>query len=356
MAIGLPPLKIDYLKAFTDDTGVFQHAKFCIPKRSEGYTTDDNARALIAAVKYHRLLMDEDTNDLVKVYLAFLNHMQKPDGNFHNYLGYDRNFLDIDGSPDAAGRTLWACGCTLNSQIPQDMRLVAKDIFDRGLPWVFKTVSLRFNSATIAGLYEYDQAYPDKNLKETAKKLGRTLLQHYHDQNKSDWHWFEPYLTYDNARLTQAMFLAYLMVKENEFLEVAEEAMDFLLKTQSTDGVFVPIGNNGWYKRGGNRAIYAQQPLEAAAMVDAAVDGYHATQKKKYLEAAHQAFRWFLGENSRKIVMYNADTGGCYDGLEATCVNRNQGGESSISYLLARLKMEEIGHQREFKPKSTQQV
>ena len=134
-------------------------------------------------------------------------------------LGYDRNFLDVDGSPDAAGRTLWACGCTLNSQIPQDMRLVAKDIFDQGLPWVLKSQLLSgFNSATIAGLYEYYQAYPDKSLKDTAEKLGETLIQHFHDQSKPDWHWFEPYLTYDNARLTQALFLAYLMVKKPEFL------------------------------------------------------------------------------------------------------------------------------------------
>lgn len=347
----MPPIKIDYLRTFTDDTGLFQHAKLCIPRRSEGYTTDDNARALIAAVRYHRLTGDPAMYQLVHVYLAFLNHMQKPDGNFHNYLSYGRTYLDVDGSPDAAGRTLWACGCTINSQLPKDMRYVAKDIFDRGLPWVWKTTSLRFYSEAIAGLHEYYQAFPDENLKINAEKLGDNLIQHYKDQSKGDWQWFEPCLVYDNARLPQALFLAYSLVKKQEFLEVAEQAMDFLLKTHTVDGVFAPIGNDGWYKRGGNRAMYDQQPLEAAAMVDAAVEGYNVTKKRIYLDVANSSFGWFIGRNSRGIMMYNAGTGGCYDGLGADYVNYNQGGESSISYLMARMRMEEIRqgllHQKE---------
>jgi uncharacterized protein YyaL (SSP411 family) len=338
----LPPIKIDYLKAFTDDTGLFQHAKFCIPKRSEGYTTDDNARALVAAVRYHRLSGDPAMQSLVHVYLAFLNHMQKPDGNFHNYLSYGRTYQDIDGSPDAAGRTLWACGCTVNSQLPRDMRLVAKDIFDRGFPWVFKSTSLRFYSEALAGLYEYYQAYPDGQLVESAEKLGDILLQHYSDQSKDGWQWFEPHLIYDNARMPQAMFLAYSLAKKREFLYVAEQSMDFLTRTQMVDGVYVPIGNDGWYRRGGSRAMYDQQPLEAAAMVDAAVEGYNATGKRGYIDVADAVFGWFLGKNSRGAMMYNPDTGGCYDGLGTDCVNQNQGGESSISYLMARLRLEEI--------------
>ena len=321
---------------------MFQHAKFCIPKRAEGYTTDDNARALIAAVRYHRLKRDPTMKRLASIYLAFLNHMQKPDGNFHNYLSYERTYLDVDGSEDSAGRTLWACGCAMNSDLPQDMRLVAKDIFDRGLPWVWKSISLRFYSAAIAGLCQYNQAIPNGALKECVEKLGDSLVQHFRDETKGDWRWFEPHLTYDNARLVQALFLAYIMVKKTEFLTVAEEGMDFLLKTQLVDGVFVPIGNDGWYKRGGNRPLYDQQPLEAAAMVEAAVDGYYASRNKRYLDAASRVFGWFLGKNSRNIMMYNPETGGCYDGLGADFVNPNQGGESSISYLLARLRLDGV--------------
>jgi uncharacterized protein YyaL (SSP411 family) len=231
------------------------------------------------------------------------------------------------------------------------MRLVAKDIFDHGLPWVFKSTSLRFYSEALAGLYEYNQAFHDEAIKVSAEKLGDHLLQHYKDQSKDGWQWFEPYLTYDNARLPQALFLAYSLVRKQEFLEVAEQSMDFLLRTQMLDGVFVPIGNDGWYKRGGKRPLYDQQPLEAAAMVDAAVEGYNATGKQGYLEVANQVFGWFIGKNSRGVMMYNPDTGGCYDGLAADCVNYNQGGESSISYIMARLRLEEIQqgvlHQKE---------
>jgi uncharacterized protein YyaL (SSP411 family) len=221
------------------------------------------------------------------------------------------------------------------------MRLVAKDIFDRGLPWVWKSISLRFYSSTIFGLSEYYQVFPDKELKLCAEKLGDSLVHHFLDQTKDGWQWFEPNLTYDNARLTQALYLAYIMVKNPQFLDAAEKSMNFLLRTLMVDGIFVPIGNDGWFKRGGNRPFYDQQPLEAAAMVEAAVDGYYATGQRGYLNIAYAVFGWFLGRNSRNKMMYNPQTGGCYDGLSFEFVNKNQGGESSVSYLLARLKLEE---------------
>ena len=342
MAIQLPPLKMDYLRSFTDDTGVFQHAKYCIPRRNEGYTTDDNARALIACIKYHRLKKDPEMKSLANVYLAFLNHMQKLDGNFHNYLGYERSFLDVDGSEDCIGRTLWSCGCTINSALPKDMKLVAKDIFDRGLPWVWKTTSLRFSAFTIMGLSQYFQTLPDKNLTLSVGKLADNLVQQYQDMAKDDWHWFEPHLTYDNARLPQALFLAYSMIGNEKYLEVAKESMDFLLETQMVNGVFVPIGNDGWYKRGGNRAFHDQQPLEASGMVETAIDAFYATKDRNYLKVANVIFEWFLGRNMENAMLYNPETGGCFDGLCRNSVNLNQGAESSISYLLARLSLEEL--------------
>jgi hypothetical protein len=342
MSIRLPPLKIGYLEALTDDTGVFQHAKYCIPKRNEGYTTDDNARALIVCTKYQRLKNDPQARVLANIYLAFLNHMQKPDGNFHNYLSYERSFLDVDGSEDCIGRALWSCGCAINSTLPDDMKRVAKEIFDRGLPWVWKLTSLRFYAFTLMGLSEYFRAIPDDNLKVSAEKLADSLIQHYQDEVKDGWRWFEPNLTYDNARLPQALLAAYMMVGKQKYLYVAKESMDFLLKTQMVNDVFVPIGNHGWYKRGGKRAFYDQQPLEATAMVEAAVDAFYATKDKGYVEVANMVFEWFLGRNSQKVMVYNPQIAGCFDGISPQEVNMNQGAESSISYLLARLKVEEL--------------
>ncbi|MCL2358361.1 MAG: glycosyltransferase [Nitrososphaerota archaeon] len=279
---------------------------------------------------------------LIRVYLAFLNHMQRPDGNFHNYLSYERTYLDMEGSEDSAGRALWACGCTLNSSVSKELQMVAKDLFDRGLSVMGKAVCLRFHAAMLLGLYEYHQAMPVDHFRDYAKKLGNIFIQSFQDQAKEDWQWFEPYLTYDNARLPQALFAAYRLVGEPQFLETAKKAMDFLLKTQIMDGNFVPIGNDGWYKRGGKRPLYDQQPLEAAATVEASVDAYYVTKNKCYLEAAETAFGWFLGRNSRKVMVYNPQTGGCYDGISQQYINLNQGAESSICYLLARLKLEEV--------------
>ncbi len=333
---------MDYLISLSDDTGVFQHAKFCIPKRTEGYTTDDNARALIASTRYYRLKKDARMESLAKVYLAFLNHMQKPEGAFHNYLGYERSYLDVDGSEDCIGRALWACGYVVNSNLPKYVRMVARDIFDKALPWVWKSTWLRFYASTIFGLSEYYQVYQHNDVKTNIEKLADSILQHYKDEAKSDWQWFEPWLTYDNARLPQALFQAYNALGKKNYLDVAKESLDFIIKTQVVNDVFVPVGNDGWYKRGGNRPFYDQQPLEADALVEAAVEGFYATKNKKYLQIANTAFEWYLGRNSRKVIMYNKETGGCFDGLAPEKTNMNQGAESSISYLLARLKLEEL--------------
>ncbi len=338
----LPAIKIDYLQSFTDDTGVFQHARHCIPKREEGYTTDDNARALVACAQYSNIKSDQQIKKLASIYLAFLNHMQKPDGNFHNYLSYNRRFLDVDGSDDCLGRALWGCGRTVNSKLPSDTKLVAKEIFDNALPCLARSISLRAYAGAILGLYNCYKAKPADDLRENTEKLADSIVQQYQNEAKPDWRWFEPYLTYDNARLPQALFNAYMVTKKQVYLDVAQTSVDFILDTLVIDDKFVPIGNKGWYTYGGQRAIYDQQPLEAAALVDAAADAFYATRQTRYLEAAVVAFEWFLGRNTRQFVMYNPETGGCFDGLTADSANWNQGSESSISYLMARLKLDEL--------------
>jgi uncharacterized protein YyaL (SSP411 family) len=268
--------------------------------------------------------------------------MQKPDGSFHNYLSFDRRFLDVDGSDDCLGRALWACGRAVNSSLPDDSKMVAKEIFVKALPSVYKSISLRAYASAIFGLYNCYKVHPDDFLRENAGKLADNMIQQYQNEAKVDWNWFETYLTYDNARLPQALFDAYMITKKPVYLNIARESFDFLLSTQIIDKTFVPIGNNGWYTYGGERAIYDQQPLEAAAFVDAAADAYYATKDQRYLNVATMAFKWFLGRNTRKQVMYNPETGGCFDGLQPDSVNRNQGAESSISYLMARLKLDEL--------------
>ena len=339
----LPPIKLDFLKSLTDDTGIIQHAKFATPKRKEGYTTDDNARALMACIKYHQIYDGSEVEKLIGVYLSFLLHMQRPDGKMHNFLSYHRRFKDKVGSEDCMGRALWACGRTMNSNLHTEKKLISKEIFDKVFPWVPDFKSPRSKAFAILGLCHYYKAYPqDQNVILNMKALADQLLNNYKLESSSDWRWFEPYLTYVNGRLPQALFEAYENTHNERYLQTAKAALDFLLKVQMTDDVFVPIGNKGWYKRGEKRATDDQQSVEASCMVEATTAAFRATGDEKYRRTAHTIFNWFLGRNLQHVTVYNPKTGGCHDGITPKGLNLNQGAEATVSYLLARLELELI--------------
>jgi len=334
------PIKLDRLKALTDDTGILQHTKYSIPNRKEGYTTDDNARALVACIKFLQFHNDSDVSKLATTYLSFLFHMQRPDGKFHNLLSYSRNFLDDVGSEDCMGRSLWACGYSILTNLPKGIETISKEIFDKGFRHAPNFKSLRAKAFTILGLCYYSEAFPhDPNLSKNIVSLTEQLLDSYQQVSSSDWCWFEPYLTYVNARLSQALFLAYGIIGDERHLQIAKKSFDFLVKVQVIDEKIIPIGNKGWYKKGGKRALYDQQPIEASCMVEAALAAFRVTGDEKYQRIAHIAFGWFLGKNSQDVMVYNPKTGGCYDGITPEGVNLNQGAEATVSYLLARLKL-----------------
>lgn len=339
----LLPIKLDFLKLLTDDTGILQHAKFVIPKRKEGYTTDDNARALIVCTRYYPVHGNSHVEKLVDVYLGFLLYMQRPDGRLHNFLSYNRKPMDDAGSEDSMGRTLWACGNCMNSELPQKKKMLSKEIFDKAFPWASSFKSLRAKALSILGLYNYHKAYPqDQNVVLNVKTLADQLLQCYKLVSSNSWNWFEPYLTYINGRLPHALFSAYDSTRNEKYLQVAKESLDFLLQVQIIDDRFVPIGNNGWYKMGGERAFYDQQAIEASCTVEAAFEALRTTGDKKYRSAAYTVFEWFLGRNSQGLTVYNRETGGCHDGITPHGLNLNEGAEATVSYLLARLKIEAL--------------
>ncbi len=335
------PVKLDHFKALTDDTGILQHTKYSIPNRKKGYTTDDNARALIVCAKFLRLHRDSDVSKLANTYLSFLLHMQRPDGKFHNLLGYDRGFLDDVGSEDCMGRSLWACGYTVLAGLSKGIRTTSKEIFDNGFRHSSAFKSPRAKAFTILGLCYYYEAFPhDHNLFKNIVSLSEQLLDSYQRASSSDWCWFEPHLTYSNARLSQALFKTYTVTGDERCLHTAKESFDFLVKVQIADEKFVPIGNRGWYKKDGQRALYDQQPIEASCMVEAALAAFHVTCEEKYQKVAYTAFEWFFGKNTRNAIVYDATTGACYDGINPQGLNSNQGAEATISYLLARLELE----------------
>jgi len=337
----LPTIDLSHLVTLTDETGILHHTKFSIPERREGYTTDDNARALIACIKYLSLFTDFEIEKLVGVYLSFLLFMQKPDGRLHNLLAYDRTPIDENGSEDSMGRSLMACGHAINSNISKEKRLLTKQIFDNLSPWSSKFKSPRSKAFAIIGLNQYRKALPDDlNVLPNMRKLAQHLVEDYKSYASLNWDWFEPYLTYENAKLSQAMIDMFDASKNREYLQLARRTFDFLIKVQIKNGIFFPIGNRGWYKKGGKRAFYDQQPIEASSMVEAAVQGFKLTGEENYRKVAKIAFDWYLGNNTKTVAVYNEESGACYDGITPEGLNLNQGAESIITYLIARLELE----------------
>lgn len=267
--------------------------------------------------------------------------MQRPDGKFHNLLSYDRNFLDDVGSEECMGRSLWACGYAIAKSPFEGARATSKEIFDRGFRHAPNFKSPRAKAFTILGLCNYCKAFPDDhNLSNSIVSLTEHLMECYHRASSSDWCWFEPYLTYANARLSEALFRAYSIVGDEKYLKIGKESFDFLVEAQVIDDRFVPIGNKGWYKKGGRRALYDQQPIEGSCMVEAALEAFRVTGDTKYERIAHVVFDWFLGRNSKDVAVYNSEIGSCYDAITTKGVNLNQGAEATLSYLLARLEFE----------------
>jgi hypothetical protein len=343
----LPPIKLDHLRTLTNNTGIIEHSKFSIPNLKEGYTTDDNARALVAVLKYNEVHRDPNVTDLIRIYLSFLLQMQKPDGAFFNLMDSNLHIHD-DTLNDAQGQALWACGYAVQSNIESGVTPLAKEIFDKGLKWSFASSSPRIKAYAIHGLHHYNKAFPsDPNVPSNLIALAEQLTELYNTHCSQDWCWFEPYLTYANATLPQALFLAYESTGKKEFLNVAKETLEFLIQVQVRKGMFIPIGNRGWYHKGGTRSFYDQQPIEAAHMIEAASSAHRLTGDKNYQHIAYIVFNWFFGKNLKGVTLYNQATGGCFDGINPEGSNRNQGAESIISYLLARTEIEKMQHLRD---------
>jgi len=336
-----PTIKLNHLIALTDDMGIIQFAKHNIPDTSTGYTLDDNARALIVATKHHELFKSKQSLKLISTYLSFIHYVQKEEGTFHNLLDYDKKFLDTEGSEDSFGRALWACGYVISSKIHGNIKATAKFIFDNAIKSVNNIKFLRAKAFSIIGIYYYYKEYKNKDIIDKVRVLANSLVESYKVNSSQDWKWFEPHLTYSNSKLPESLFLAYLMTKNEEYLTVAQESLDFLSKELIVDGKLMPIGNEGWYHRNSKRAFYDQQPVDAGSMVQTCLVAYKVTKKNVYYSNAVLAFNWFLGKNSLNQMVYDEVTGGCFDGLSTNSINLNQGSESTISYLLARLNLED---------------
>ncbi len=334
-AIEIPEPSLDHLKRLTDDTGLFQHANFTIPDRKNGYTTDDNARALIAVIKYHCQYSEPAVLRLFDTYLSFIMHAQDNDGAIRNFMNFDRTWHNNEPSSDALGRVLWALG-TVMAKPPSPAYLsIVKDCFDRSVRHVEK-LHPRGLAYSILGMSDYLKQFPGaSDIKRLLATASGKLAALYKKHSLPDWAWFEDKLTYDNAALPHALFVAGLVLDNEKYLEAAQKTCEFLLTSTFGNDRFSFVGCNGWYKRAGTKANFDQQPLEAASMVMMLSSAYDATKSTRYLILQRKAFEWFLGENDLHTPLYDFRTKGCNDGLGAGGININQGAESTLSFLLS---------------------
>jgi glycosyltransferase involved in cell wall biosynthesis len=348
----LPELKLTHLNQMTDDTGILQHAIFTVPNRGEGYTTDDNARALILAVLLEHMDKDRAAKaGLVSakspsLYLSFLEHAFNPEtGRFKNFLSYDRRWNETEGSEDCHGRALWALGTVLGQSQDPGCRGAAGRLFEFSLPKVLAFSSPRAWAYTLLGIQQYLTSYPgDRHAQKVRFALSRRLVQMYESVRQPDWKWFENVMAYGNARLSQSMLLAGAACSDDRMVSVGLESLDWLLEMQrcETSGHFVPIGSQGFYHQAGEKARFDQQPLEAAGAVSACLQAHRVTGDSRWRSEAWSAFNWFLGDNDLQLSLYDSATGGCRDGLHPDRANENQGAESTLSFLMALVEMQSL--------------
>jgi len=329
-------VKLDHLLSLTDHIALLQHAKFSVAARKEGYAVDDNARALVFASKAVKLWPDQRLPKLQRKLLSFLLLMQEEDGKFHNFMDFSQRIPDESTVGDHLGRAIWATGRVINSDLPSGMRASARLIFDRALPWARGSTSPRTKAYACLGLHERLRSETkDTNLMTNLKEIADSLVVLYNRNRVSDWEWFENILSYDNARLSQALLVAYQSMRDQVYLEVAQESLRFLGKITTINETYVPIGSQGWYVKGGRRALYDQQPIEAGAMVEATTLAYRLTGSESYEQGIRQALGWFSGLNTKMVKLYDESTGACSDGINEAGLNENQGAESTLAFLLA---------------------
>lgn len=332
--MNLPRVKLEHFLNLCDDTGVFQHALHRIPNRKEGYCTDDVARAIVFLCRRLPVQQDPRATRVLSMCMSFLHFAGRPDGAFHNFLSYDRRWQDEVGSEDSQGRAIWAAGAACTARVlGESARAAAEELFRKSAARIAAFISPRSCSFAMLGCALAHDIDPARGM---LKKGGDFLTALFKDVANNNWRWFEPYLTYCNARIPEALFQACHVLKNQEYRDVAEQAMQFLIEVMFDGDMLDLPGNHGWFEAGGRKSAFDQQPVEAGTMAEALVCAYRVTGSSEYLERARQALMWYHGKNRVGAILIDPATGGCYDGLTPTGVNKNQGAEAALSYLLAR--------------------
>jgi glycosyltransferase involved in cell wall biosynthesis len=344
----LPEINLQHVRLMTDDTGILQHATFSVPRYDDGYCLDDNARALllVALIEDAGVEPGPAVRALGSRYLAFVNHaFDAARGRFRNFMSYGRQWTEEIGSEDSHGRALWALGTLVGRSSDPGRQSLGGLIFHEAIPAVLGFSSPRAWAYTLLGIDEYLLAFQgDSNVQTLGRTLAERLLGLWQRTRQPDWPWFEERLTYCNARLSQALIVSGAFLGHDPMKAAGLRSLEWLVSVQKSDeGCFAPIGSNGFYERGGAKAAFDQQPVEACAMLSACLEAHRVTEDDTWASHARRQFGWFLGENQLQQSLYDPTTGGCRDGLHADRINQNQGAESTLSFLMALLEMRAEG-------------
>jgi len=341
----LPKINLEHLKQMTTDIGIIQFSKINQPDIDSGYTLDDNARALIAMCMYYKSTEDKKSLPSIKKYLSFIKLCQQPAGDFQNYLNKDCQFtgqnkdVNLD---DSNGRAIWALGymISLIGILPAEIILEADKILGKSVQCIDSMHSTRAMAFSIKGLYYYHSAIKSPENLVHIKTLANRLVQMYKHESSTKWDWFESYMTYANSILPEAMLYAWLMTGDTTYKKIAESSFKFLLTQIFNQNGIEVISNKTWLQKGQEPDRFGEQPIDVAYTIMTLSKFYDVFKDENYRLKMVTAFNWFLGENRLHQIIYNPCTGGCYDGLEESNVNLNQGAESTVSYLMARLTIE----------------
>ncbi len=333
----LPRINLNHLKTLTDEVGIIQHGVLNVPDRRFGYSTDDVGRALAFVLDYYQTQPSFELLKMAKTYLSFLYQAQTEDGVFHNFMNYQRDFLDTGGeSEDTLGRAVWGLGKTVELSPSDEMRSLAQNMFEKALPKVEKLSSPHGIAYSIIGLSAYLSYYPGAlNYKKVLISLTNKLLKFYSQQRSVNWHWVIDVITYDSAKIPQALLLSYEFLGNQKYLDAALKILEFLTEAQFNGKYFDLIGNQGWYPKMGQKSVLSQQPLDAASLVECYLLAYQLVGSERYRELAYKAFSWFMGNNRLALPLYDPTDGASHDGLDPQGVNKNKGAESTICMLIA---------------------
>ncbi|HBB02028.1 MAG: hypothetical protein A2W86_12875 [Bacteroidetes bacterium GWD2_45_23] len=336
----LPPLKLDHLRGMTDYTGMLQHAKYNVPDRNHGYCTDDNTRALLLSVILENEVQDMDeVNRLTGIYLSFIDHAYNPaNGKFRNFMNYQREWLDEEGSEDTTGRAAWALGYTVSNTHVANFQHHANHLFEKMLPSLDDLTHPRALAYAVMGLVYYAKTYESHEVIEKVKYCAGKLYDLFEQNIDSDWQWFDEKVSYANSRIPQAMIQAGMFLNNDAWVQRGLKILNWLIAHQFHHGIFSPVGNMGWFTPQ-EKTQFDQQPLEANGMIDACLEAEGFTKDGTYGNYALKAFYWFTGDNDSARPLYDFSTGGCRDGLHKDGVNLNQGAESTLSWLLSLLNI-----------------